>query len=381
MLIYLDNAATTPVRPEAAQAALTAMTEGFGNPSSLYPIGKAAKERREADRTRVAKALGCQSGEVFFTSCGTEGDNWAIRSGVEYGRRTGKHVITTAIEHAAVLEPCKALEQEGYEVTWLQPGADGTISIADLETALRPDTVLVSMMLVNNELGSVLPVAEAAQAIRRTGSPALLHTDAVQGFLKVPFTVKSLGVDLLTISGHKIGAPKGIGALYVRKELQRKWKPLMLGGGQESGFRPGTEPTAQIAAFGTACELGLQEQSETIARMAELKEYAKGALLTAVPELELVGQGEAPHILCLTLPGYKSEVLVRLLGDQGICVSAGSACHRGKPSHVFAALPLSKGQRDGAFRVSFSPASTKDEVDALAQALAQAKNTLFPTLS
>ena len=381
MLVYLDNAATTRVRPEAARAAMEAMTEGYGNPSSLYPIGKAARERREEDRARVAGALGCRSGEVFFTSCGTEGDNWAIRAAVEYGRRRGKHIITTAIEHSAVLEPCKALEREGCEVTWLQPDADGTISLSELEAALRPDTVLVSMMLVNNELGTILPVAEAARAIRRAGSPALLHTDAVQGFLKVPFSTKELGADLVTVSGHKIGAPKGIGALYIRKELQGKLKPLMLGGGQESGMRPGTEPTAQIAAFGAACELGFQEREENIGRMAELKDYAQTALLSAVPELEVIGAGTAPHILCLTLPGYKSEVLVRLLGDQGICVSAGSACHRGKPSHVFAALPLTKGRRDGAFRISFSPASTREEVDALVRALARAKETLFPSMS
>lgn len=381
MLVYLDNAATTRVRPEAARAAMEAMTEEFGNPSSLYPIGKRARERREADRARVAGALGCRSGEVFFTSCGTEGDNWAIRAAVEYGRRRGKHIVTTAIEHSAVLEPCKALEREGWEVTWLQPDGSGTIPLSDLESALRPDTVLVSMMLVNNELGTVLPVAEAARAIRRAGSPALLHTDAVQGFLKVPFTPKELGADLVTVSGHKIGAPKGIGALYIRKELQGKLRPLLLGGGQENGMRPGTEPTAQIAAFGAACELGSQEREENIGRMAELKDYAQTALRSAVPELEVIGAGTAPHILCLTLPGYKSEVLVRLLGDQGICVSAGSACHRGKPSHVFAALPLTKGQRDGAFRVSFSPASTREEVDALVRALSRAKETLFPSMS
>lgn len=380
-MIYLDNAATTRVRPEAVQAAVDVMTEGFGNPSSLYPLGQTARARREADRARVAKALGCRSEEAVFTSCGTEGDNWAIKAAVELGRRKGKHIITTAIEHSAVLEPCKALEREGYEVTWLPPEADGTVSLQRLEEALRPDTILVSMMLVNNELGTVLPVKEAAQAIRKAGSPALLHTDAVQGFLKLPFKTEELGVDLLTVSGHKVGAPKGIGALYIRNGLRKTLKPLLLGGGQENGLRPGTEPTAQIAAFGAACELGLAERDANTARMAELKDYAVETLLQKVPELEQVGKGTAPHILCLTLPGYQSEVLVRTLGDQGICVSAGSACHRGKPSHVFAALPLSKPRRNGAFRISFSPENTRAEVDALANALVRARDTLFPSMS
>ena len=381
MLIYLDNAATTRVRPEAVRAAMEAMTEGFGNPSSLYPMGTEAKARREADRNRVARALGCQSGEVFFTSCGTESDNWAVRGAVEYGRRKGKHIITTAIEHSAVLEPCKALEREGYEVTWLQPGADGKVSLEALSAALRPDTVLVSMMLVNNELGSVQPVAEAVKLVKRSGAPALFHTDAVQGFLKVPFTAPGLGVDLLSVSGHKIGAPKGIGALYVKKTIQNRFPPLMLGGGQESGMRPGTEPTSQIAAFAAACELGFAGREEGIRRMADVKDYARQRLLGEVEGLEEVAAGEAPHILCLTLTGYKSEVLVRALGDKGICVSAGSACHRGKPSHVFAALPLTKGQREGAFRVSFSPESTREEVDALAEALKEARARLFPSMS
>ncbi len=209
MGIYLDNAATTRVCPEAAQAALEVMTEAFGNPSSGYAFGAQAAERLSADRAAVADALGCLPEELVFTSCGTEGDNWAIRGAVEYGRRKGKHIITTAIEHSAVLEPLRELEGQGYDVTYLRPDRSGHIDIAGLEAALRPDTVLVSMMLVNNELGTILPVREAAQAIRRACSPALLHTDAVQGFLKVPFTPEELGADLLTISGHKVRAPKG----------------------------------------------------------------------------------------------------------------------------------------------------------------------------
>ena len=378
-MIYLDNAATTRVCPQAAQAALEAMTEQYGNPSSRYPLGREAARRLKEQRGQVAAALGCAPEEIFFTSCGTEGDNWAIRGAVELGRRKGKHIITTAFEHAAVLEPCKALEREGYEVTWLRPDRTGHISIEDLTAALRPDTVLVSMMLVNNELGTIQPVAEAARAIRAAGSPALLHTDAVQAFLKIPFTPKALGVDLLTISGHKVRAPKGVGALYIRRGL--RFPPLMLGGGQEEGMRPGTEATAQTAAFAAACAVGKAELNSYTIRMKELKEYALDSLLGAIPELKRVGEGEAPHILCLTLPGYKSEVLVRVLGDMGVCVSAGSACHRGRPSHVFAAMGLPKNEMDGAFRVSFSPDSTREDVDGLREALLKARDSLFTTLS
>ena len=378
-MIYLDNAATTRVCPQAAQAALEAMTEQYGNPSSRYPLGREAAKRLKEQRGQVAAALGCAPEEIFFTSCGTEGDNWAIRGAVELGRRKGKHIITTAFEHAAVLEPCKALEREGYEVTWLRPDRTGHISIQELTAALRPDTVLVSIMLVNNELGTIQPVAEAARAIKAAGSPALLHTDAVQAFLKIPFTPKALGVDLLTISGHKVRAPKGVGALYIRRGL--RFPPLMLGGGQEDGMRPGTEATAQTAAFAAACMVGRAEMNSYTARMKELKKYALESLLGAIPELKQVAEGEAPHILCLTLPGYKSEVLVRVLGDMGVCVSAGSACHRGKPSHVFAAMGLPKNEMDGAFRVSFSPDSTKEDVDGLREALVKARDTLFTTLS
>ena len=213
MPVYLDNAATTRVCPEAARAALEAMTEGYGNPSSGYALGQAAAAALKEHRAAVAGRLGCAPEELIFTSCGTEGDNWAVRAAAEYGRRKGRHIITTAIEHAAVLEPVKALAAQGYEVTYLKPDRSGHVSPDALRAALRPDTVLVSMMLVNNELGTVLPVAQAARLVRRLGSSALIHCDGVQGFLKIPFTPAELGVDLLTVSGHKIHAPKGIGGL------------------------------------------------------------------------------------------------------------------------------------------------------------------------
>ena len=365
MPIYLDSAATTRVCREAAQAACEAMTEGFGNPSSGYAMGQQAAARMKACRETVADSLGCLPEELTFLSCGTEGDNWAIRAAVEYGKRKGKHIITTAIEHAAVLEPIKDLERQGYEVTYLKPDRKGRISLDDLTAALRPDTVLVSMMLVNNELGTILPVAQAAQAIRDSGAPALLHCDAVQGFLKVPFTPGELGVDLLTISGHKVRAPKGIGAQYIRKGLELK--PLLLGGGQERGLRSGTEPTAQIAALAAACAAWRAEDREKLERT---KAYTLDRL-RRVPGLEVVSPGDAPHICAVALPGYPSEMLVRDLSDRGIYVSSGSACHKGKPSHVFAALGLPKRTLMGVLRVSFSPENREEDGDALAECLTE----------
>ena len=235
MPVYLDNAATTPVCPQAAQAALEAMTGGWGNPSSGYAPGQGAAARLREDRAAVAKALGCTPQELYFTSCGTEGDNWAIRAALEHGKRKGRHIVTSAIEHAAVLEPLKTLEAQGYEVTRLKPDRTGHIDPAELEEALRPDTVLVSLMLVNNELGTLQPVAQAAEAIRRKGCPALLHTDAVQAFLKVPFTPAELGVDLLTVSGHKIGAPKGSGC-----------PRCCWGAGRRTAFAPARSPPLRL---------------------------------------------------------------------------------------------------------------------------------------
>ena len=379
MFHYLDNAATTPVRQEAAQAALQAMTEGWGNPSSRYALGTQAAEQVKTWRKQVADVLGCQPNELYFTSCGSEGDNWAIQAAVELGRHKGKHIITSALEHSAVLEPCKALERQGYEVTYLKPDKNGVLSMEELAAALRPDTVLVSMMLVNNELGTVNPIREVANLIKRAGSPALLHCDAVQGFLKVPFTVKELGADFVAVSGHKIHAPKGIGALYVRNGL--KVSPMIRGGGQENGLRSGTEATAQIAAFAAAVQAGKDNLERDLTHMAEMKAYAAQTLQEKVSGLILVGEGTAPHILPISMPGYKSEVVLRFLSDRGVYVSSGSACHKGKPSHVYAALGLQKKILDGILRISFSYDTTREDIDALAEGLAAAQKGLFTSLS
>jgi cysteine desulfurase len=364
-IIYLDHAATTPVCPAAVQAAMDVMTGCFGNPSSLYPLGKAAAKRREEDRSAVAAALGCAPQELFFTSCGTEGDNWAIAAAVELNRKKGNHIVTTAIEHDAVLQPMKKLKREGFEVTFLKPDAEGSIAPEAVKAAIRPDTILVSMMLVNNEVGSILPVRAAADAIKAANSPALLHTDAVQAFLKLPFTPKDLGADLVTICAHKVRGPKGIGALYIRKDLIPRIKPLLLGGGQEGGLRPGTEPTAQIAAFAAAVKAW---EPGTAERIRAVKDYAANTL-SAIDGVTLISPGNAPHILAISLPDFSGQTVVEALGGQGVCLSSGSACHRGKPSHVFEAMPLPQKVKYGAIRVSFGPESTRDEVDALARLL------------
>ncbi len=375
-MTYLDHEATTPVCPEAPKAALEAMTGGFGNPSSQYPLGREAARRREADRAVIAAALGCAPGELVFTSCGTEGDNWAIRAAVELNRRKGSHILTTAMEHDGVLQPMKALEKEGFQVTYLKPDKTGHIDPEAVREAVRKDTILVSMMLVNNEVGTILPVRAAHEAIREKGAPALLHTDAVQGFLKVPFTPKELGADLVTICGHKVRAPKGIGGLYVRKELLSKLKPLLLGGGQENGLRSGTEPTAQIAAFAAAVEAWGPDFND---RIRSVKDYAAQAL-SAIEGVTLISSGDAPHILAISLLDFSGQTLVEALGGQEVCVSSGSACHRGKPSHVFEAMPLPQKVKYGAIRISFGPESTKEDVDVLSGLLrhiCEKKSLLF----
>ena len=376
-LIYFDYAATTPVRSEAIAAMLDALGQ-FGNPSSRYEFGREAARRVKEHRDAVAEAFGCSPSELFFTSCGTEGDNWAIRRGVELNRRRGKHIVTTAIEHAAVLETCKELERQGYEVTYLKPDRAGPVAPEQLAAALRPDTALVSMMLVNNETGAILPVPDCAKAVKSFNPAILFHCDAVQGFLKTPELLAKLGADLVTISGHKVGAPKGIGALYIKKGV--RLPPLVTGGGQEEGLRSGTEATAQIAAFAAAVRAGAAD-SARLERTAAIKEYTLAKLKEALPKLEVISAGDVPHICAITLPGYKSEVVVRVLGDRGVCVSSGSACHKGRPSHVFAAMNLPKPWLDGALRLSFSPDSTREEADTLAAALRDAADSLFTTLS
>ena len=373
---YLDYAATTPVPAPVAEVMLAVLTQDFGNPSAQYPLGRAARDLVEDSRAAVAKALGAKSQQLFFTSCGTEGDNWAIRAALWQNRRLGKHIVSTAVEHSAVLQCLKALEQEGYEVTLVKPDSAGRITAEQILSAVREDTALVSMMLVNNETGVRFPVEEVAAALK--GKPTLLHTDAIQGFLKVPFTAASLGADLIALSGHKVGGPKGIGALYIGGKMKNP-RPLLYGGGQEQNLRPGTEPTAQIAGFAAAVRRRKASMEADIAHMAACRDYALERTAD-IPGLIRIGEGTAPHILSLSLPGYPSQNIVSDLGEQGICISAGSACHKGKLSHVLTAMNLPKKVAAGTIRVSFGPETTKEDIDAFADALRAHQKNRFPML-
>ena len=377
-MIYLDNAATTPVPKAVADAVYDVLLHHCGNPSSQYPAGQEMKKAVEGWRAVIAGALHCPPEHLHFTSCGTESDNWAIQAALWQGRHTGKHIITTAVEHSAILEPCKLLAQQGYDVTYLKPGRDGNITVEQVANALRENTVLVSMMLVNNETGCVFPVAETARLLREKKSPALLHCDAVQGFLKVPCDPAGWGVDMMSLSGHKLGAPKGIGALYIGPRL-REPRPLLPGGGQERGLRSGTEATAQIAGFAKAVELRLEEYDAKLAHMTALRDYCREKLL-AMGGVVPVGAGTAPHILSVSLVGYPSANIVTELGAEGICISAGSACHQGKASHVVSALGLDKKTAAGVIRISFSPDNTTEDVDALCDALRRHRDNRFPML-
>ena len=378
-MIYLDHAATTPVPRDVADAMYEVLTQSYGNPSSQYAAGLDMKRKVEAWRKTVADALGCEAKQLFFTSCGTEGDNWAIQAAAYQNRHLGRHIVTTAIEHNAVLECCKWMAQQGYEVTYVAPkDASGVITAEDILSAVRPDTAVVSVMMVNNEIGTVLPIAELAAGLKEKNPKTLLHTDAVQGFLKVPFSARTLGADFITVSGHKLGAPKGVGAMYIGPRV-RNPKPLLAGGGQEQGLRSGTEATAQIAGFAKAVELRTQGLQEKLDHMASIRAYAVEQL-TAIPDLSVIGAGTAPHILSVSLSGWPSQNIVNDLSSQGICISAGSACHQGKPSHVVAALKLPKRTAGGVIRLSFGPETTKEEIDACAEALRKHHDTRMPML-
>ena len=366
-MIYLDHAATTPIPREVADAMYQVLTEQFANPSSQYAEGLAMKQKIVQWRKTIASGFDCDPRQLYFTSCGTESNNWAIRAALWQNRRVGKHIITTTVEHSAVLAPCRWLETDGYEITRLAPDASGMISAQQVLDAVRPDTALVSVMMVNNETGCVFPVQEIAKGLKLRNPQTLLHTDAVQGFLKIPFSARTLGADFISVSAHKIGGPKGVGALFISDRVKNP-RPLLAGGSQENGLRSGTEATAQIAGFAKAVELRSRNLTEKLETMRQLKAYAVEKL-TAIPDVEVVGGGTAPHILALSMVGYPSQTTVTELSRLGICISAGSACHQGKPSHVFAALNLPKKTAAGVIRVSFGPETTREDIDACAAAL------------
>lgn len=362
-MIYLDNSATT--RPcEAAVAAMTkALSEDWANPSALYQFGINVARALRTARVQVASAMGAEADRVFFTSGGTEADNWAIQGTVKRLGKRGKHIVTTAIEHHAVLNTMKELEAQGYEVTYLQPDSDGRIGVEALKAALRPDTILVSVMMVNNEVGSVMPIAQMAKLTHKQCPNALFHTDAVQGFMKIPFAAKTLGADLISVSAHKVHGPKGCGALYISPKV-RFFPALLVGGGQESGYRSGTEGTPGIFGFAAACEALKPTLSEDIEREKKLLED----IITGLSNLDGVvinGAHDAPHILSVSIPGVPTQNSINILQDAGICVSAGSACAKGHRSHALTAMNLSPERMDSSFRISLSRETTQEDVKSL----------------
>ena len=380
-MIYLDHAATTQVCQAAADIAYKMMLTDFGNPSSTHLAGRNAKKALDTARKQVTMALGCQPNELFFTSCGSESDNWAIVRGAQAMSKKGKHVISSTVEHDAVRKSLEELERQGFEVTRLTPDETGSISVESVKNALRSDTILVSLMMVNNETGAVTDISGISRLLKAQNSMALLHTDAVQGFLKVPFKASTLGADMIRISAHKIPGPTGIGALYVSSKMKSvsKLLPYIMGGGQENGMRAGTENLPAIAAFGAAAEEGRKCQNSSIRHMNELRDHAISRLQAEIGDVVIIGGG-TPHILSVSMPGYPSEVVMNFLERDGICIAKSSACKKGGRSHVLEAIGLAPRVIDSALRISFSRYTTIEDVDALCDGLLRAKQQLFPTL-
>ena len=366
-MIYLDNSATTKPCAEAVAAMTAALTENWANPSALYGFGIEAAKLLRTARMQVAAAMGAEPDRVFFTSGGTEADNWALFSTARRFGKKKKHIITTAIEHHAILHAMQELEHQGFEVTYLQPDGEGRITLLQLKEALRPDTFLVSIMMVNNEAGSVMPIAQMAKLVHKLSPDAVFHTDAVQGFLKVPFQAKSLGADLISVSSHKVHGPKGAGALYISPRL-KSFPALLVGGGQENNFRSGTEGTPAIFGFAAACGVGAATLKADIDREKALLSYAIEKI-SSMEGIRINGAHEAPHILSLSVPGVPTQNTLNLLQEDGICISAGSACAKGHRSHVLSAMNLPGEVIDGAFRVSISRETTKEEIDQLLKSL------------
>ncbi len=381
-MIYLDNSATTPLSPAALSAMQTAM-ESFGNPSSLHAVGQAAHALLSRARTQVAEALGVKNpkpGELIFTSSGTEANATAIWGTVHAkARRHAEQLLTTDCEHPSVEEMLRRMEEEGLRVVRV-PTKDGVLDVDFALRALETPTLLVSMMLVNNETGAAFDVARVFAAAKGKDPATVTHCDAVQGFLKLPFTPASLHADLVTISGHKIHGPKGVGALYVSPETVKAKRliPLVPGGGQEFGLRSGTENVIGICGFGAAAAQGLARRTVDIAHMTALRDTLEARLVAMDLQLNRPAGARAPHIISLTLPHIKSQTMLNFLSAKGICVSSGSACssHAQKVSPSLAAFGLSAAAADCTIRISLSEQSTEEEITALCEALAAGLATL-----
>ncbi len=372
-IAYLDNSSTTRPCPSSVEAVCEALNNNWGNPSSLHILGVNSELAVTDVREAVARSIGATSQEIYFTAGGTEGDNIAILGAARALKKRGKRIVTTQIEHHAVLETVKMLEEEGFEVVYLKPDKWGFISEDDVRSAVTADTALVSMMLVNNEVGSVLPVRSAADAIKAVGAPAYLHCDAVQGYGKLEIDVKKLGVDLLTVSGHKVHAPKGVGALYVRKGVNIK--PIIAGGGQEKGLRSGTEAVPAICGFGAAVS-EMTDIKGNLQKIAQLRDYTAKRLRDELGCVINSHENALPYVLNASLVGFRSETLLHFLEAKGVFVSSGSACAKGQGSYVLLSMGLPRSRVDSAIRISFSKYSTKEEADRLVEALKDAATRL-----
>lgn len=387
--IYLDNAATTRVLPEAAEVMMKVMTEDYGNPSSLHTKGYEAEKYVTDARRAVAASLKASESEIVFTSGGTESNNAAILCGADARKRSGRHIITTRIEHASVYQPILRLEELGYEVTFLPVDGNGLVSPKDLREALRDDTIFVSVMAVNNEIGAVEPIAELAEITHSFKKDILFHTDAIQAYGKIPIFPGRMGIDLMSVSGHKLNAPKGSGFLYIRDKLSMK--PLIYGGGQQKDRRSGTENVPAIAGLGTAVRAFFSNADAIRETMYKRKEQlikamedVPGATVNAVFAAENAPLAErvrrtAPHIVSVSFAGVRSEVLLHALAEKGVYVSSGSACSSNHPaiSGTLSAIGVAKELLDSTLRFSFSAATTEEEIDFAAAALRE----LVPVLS
>lgn len=369
---YLDNSATTRVSENAAKKATELMCTNFGNPSSLHSFGFEAEKELTAARESVASLIGAKESEIYFTSGGTEANNLALMGSAEAKKRLGKKIVTTAIEHSSVIDTAKHLEALGFEVEFVYPKDKNGFDIADFEKAIDENTVLVSVMLVNNETGLMPPVSKIPAIIKRKGSPALFHIDAVQALGKENVNVASLKCDLMSISAHKIHGPKGVGALYIKKGV--RILPRTFGGKQENSLRPGTEALPLIGAFAvSASEVDVFRNSEKI---SELNRYLRQKLLDFDDIIINSPDDASPYILNFSALGIRSETMLHHLSSRGVFVSSGSACSKGGKSHVLSALKLNDDIADSAIRVSFSKESAKEDVDALVEALNLGLNTL-----
>jgi len=366
MEVYLDNAATTKPRKEVVGAMLRSLEKEYGNPSSLHRKGVEVEREIKRVRRILARALGCTEQEIIFTSGGTEANNLAIRGIIDAYKGVGNHIITSTIEHKSVLNIFGLLEKQGFDATYLEVDKKGLICIEQLKDAVNDDTVLVTLMHVNNEIGSIQPIAEAGRVIKNINNRTLFHVDGIQSFGKIRFSLKDMEIDSFSISGHKIHGPKGVGALYIKKGV--RINPLLIGGSQERNIRSGTENVPGIYGLGEAVRLTMEEQDKNIEYLNELRNYAINAFKSEISGIHVISEDSdefAPHIINIAFPGIKSEIMLHSLEQDGIYVSSGSACSSKEKeySHVLRALNIGGDLIDSSIRFSLSYTNTKKEID------------------